>query len=146
MAPIVKTQSYLFHSAEQTREFAYNFGKTLPPGSCIALNGDLGTGKTVIAKEIARGLGIAEEITSPTFTLLEEYQGNVPFYHFDLYRIDDPRELEMLFFEEYWEGNGVSVIEWASRAGDRLPDSAIIITIEYVDQNSRRLTVEYPSH
>jgi tRNA threonylcarbamoyladenosine biosynthesis protein TsaE len=142
----VSKRSYLFTTVEQTREFAYNLGLTLKRGGCVALNGELGTGKTIIAKEIARGLGVTEEITSPTFTLLEEYQGNIPFYHFDLYRIEDPRELGMLFFEEYWEGDGVSVIEWANRAGKHLPESAIFITIEYVDENTRRLTVEYPSH
>jgi tRNA threonylcarbamoyladenosine biosynthesis protein TsaE len=136
---------HVFTSPEQTRAFAYALGRNARPGDCFALDGDLGAGKTLIAKEIARAIGITDEITSPTFTLFEEYTGTIPFYHFDLYRIDNPRELDMLFFEEYWEGSGVSVIEWASRAGNRLPKNAVRICIEYIDDHSRRLTIAHPA-
>jgi tRNA threonylcarbamoyladenosine biosynthesis protein TsaE len=136
---------YTLKSVEETRAFARNLGTHAKSGDCFALDGDLGAGKTVIAKEIAAALGVTEEITSPTFTLCEEYEGRLPFYHFDLYRIDDPRELDMLFFEDYWEGNGVSVIEWAGRAEHRLPHNTTYITIEYVDENTRRLSIAYPS-
>ncbi|HEY1405958.1 MAG TPA: tRNA (adenosine(37)-N6)-threonylcarbamoyltransferase complex ATPase subunit type 1 TsaE [Spirochaetota bacterium] len=141
----MRTEVHLLRSPDETRDFARKLGEQAKPGDCFALDGDLGAGKTLIAKEIAKALGITEEITSPTFTLCEEYEGKIPFYHFDLYRIDDPRELDMLFFEEYWEGNGVSVIEWAHRAEIRLPKNAIRITIEYIDENTRRLSIAYPT-
>jgi tRNA threonylcarbamoyladenosine biosynthesis protein TsaE len=140
-----RTESYIFHSPDETAAFAKELAKKAVPGDCIALTGDLGAGKTLFAKAYARELGITDEITSPTFTLCEEYKGKIPFYHFDLYRINDARELDMLFFEEYWEGSGVSLIEWADRAGSRIPGRAIIIRLEYVDESTRRAEVEYPS-
>jgi tRNA threonylcarbamoyladenosine biosynthesis protein TsaE len=140
-----RTENYIFRSPDETAAFAEKLAKDAKPGDCIALTGDLGAGKTLFAKAYARELGITDEITSPTFTLLEEYKGKIPFYHFDLYRINDERELDMLFFEEYWEGTGVSLIEWADRAGERLPGNAIIIRLEYVDEFTRRADVEYPA-
>jgi tRNA threonylcarbamoyladenosine biosynthesis protein TsaE len=75
---------------------------------------------------------------------MEIYEGPLTLYHFDLYRIEHERELDNLFFEEYWEGDGVSIIEWADRAMDRLPPHAIKIYLEYIDEDSRRITIEYP--
>lgn len=135
---------FTFASPAETAQFGIDLGKNAKPGDCFALVGDLGTGKTLMSKAIAQGLGITEEITSPTFTLLEEYPGEIPFYHFDLYRIDNEHELDMLFFEEYWESNGVSVIEWADRARRRIPNNAVWITIEYVNEEKRKAIVEYP--
>ncbi len=129
-------------SPEETLALAEDLGRHAAPGDLFALTGDLGTGKTVIAKGIARGLGVAEEVTSPTFTLLEIYPGRLPFYHFDLYRIENDGEFDNLFFEEYWEGDGVSVIEWAERAGNRLPAGHTRITLSYIDDHTRRITVE----
>ena len=140
-----RTENYIFRSPDETADFARKLAKSAKRGDCIALTGDLGAGKTLFAKAFARELGITEEITSPTFTLFEEYEGEIPFYHFDLYRINDERELDMLFFEEYWEGTGVSLIEWADRAGNRIPDRAISIRLEYVDEFTRRANVEYPA-
>ncbi len=130
-------------SVEETQAFAEKLGKISSKGSVYALSGGLGAGKTVIAKGIAQGLGIVDEITSPTFTLLEIYDGPVPFYHFDLYRIEDDREYDQLNFEEYWEGAGVSVIEWSERAANRLPETAIHISIEYLSENERKITIEH---
>ncbi len=131
-------------SETETLLIAEDLGRTARGGDVFALSGDLGTGKTVVARGIARGLGISDDITSPTFTLLELYEGRLPLYHFDLYRVVSDRELDYLGFEEYWEGNGVSVIEWAERAGNRLPDTAIRIRLEYAGDAARRLTIEYP--
>ncbi|MGL4368791.1 MAG: tRNA (adenosine(37)-N6)-threonylcarbamoyltransferase complex ATPase subunit type 1 TsaE, partial [Spirochaetota bacterium] len=125
-------EELILRSPEETEKLAEEMGRNARAGSCYALTGDLGCGKTLFTKAFARGMGIPEEITSPTFTLLEEYEGTPPLYHFDLYRIADPDELDMLFFEEYWEGRGVSVIEWAERAGNRLPDSTIRIFFTYI--------------
>lgn len=129
---------------EETLALAEELGKNAARGSVFALIGELGTGKTIIAKGIARGMGITDEITSPTFTLMEIYEAPVPLYHFDLYRINREEELDQLFFEEYWEGDGVSVIEWADRAPGRIPDGCVRINIDYIDESSRSVTIEYP--
>jgi len=131
-------------SPEETFKLAASLAQKAEPGDTFALYGDLGTGKTIFAKGFAHGLDITEDITSPTFNLMEVYQGRLPFYHFDLYRIETPDELDNLFFEEYWEGRGTSLIEWAERAEGRLPASAAIVTLTYLDENRRRITIEYP--
>ncbi len=131
-------------SEEETFRIGLEIGKQAHPGDVIALSGELGSGKTVLAKGIAGGLEVTDDITSPTFTLLEIYDGRLPFYHFDLYRIESGEEMDQLFFEEYWEGSGVSVIEWAERAGGRLPDKIIRITLSYQGTHQRRITLEYP--
>ncbi|MEJ5360753.1 MAG: tRNA (adenosine(37)-N6)-threonylcarbamoyltransferase complex ATPase subunit type 1 TsaE [Spirochaetota bacterium] len=137
--------TYITQSQEETLALGIELGKNAKPGDIFALIGDLGTGKTILAKGIAKGLGIEEEITSPTFTLLEVYESTLPLYHFDLYRISNDAELENLFFEEYWFGDGVSVIEWADRALKRLPQDIYIITLEYIDAKRRKITIEYPA-
>lgn len=121
---------------------ARRLGADATPGTVFALTGGLGTGKTVFARGLAAGLGIDEEITSPTYTLLDVHEGRIPLYHFDLYRIEKSDELDRLFFEEYWEGEGVSVIEWADRALERLPAGYIMITLEYLDETRRSITIE----
>ena len=137
-------KSVITHSMEETLILANELGTRAARGTVFALIGELGSGKTVIAKGIAKGLGITDEITSPTFTLMEIYEGPLPLYHFDLYRISRTEELDQLFFEEYWEDDGISVIEWADRAPDRLPESRITIMIEYLNETSRSITIEYP--
>ncbi len=137
--------TYITQSQEETLSLGIELGKHAKPGDIFALIGNLGTGKTILAKGIAQGLGIQEEITSPTFTLLEVYESTLPLYHFDLYRISDDAELENLFFEEYWFGDGVSVIEWADRALKRLPQDTYIITLEYMDTKRRKITIEHPA-
>jgi tRNA threonylcarbamoyladenosine biosynthesis protein TsaE len=137
-------RNIISHSMEETLDLAAELGRNAAPGSVFALIGELGAGKTIVAKGIARGMGITDEITSPTFTLMEIYEAAVPLYHFDLYRISSHDELDQLFFEEYWEGDGISVIEWADRALDRLPASRITVTIGYMNETSRSITIEYP--
>ncbi|HOJ29450.1 MAG TPA: tRNA (adenosine(37)-N6)-threonylcarbamoyltransferase complex ATPase subunit type 1 TsaE [Spirochaetota bacterium] len=137
--------TYITQSQEETLALGIELGKHAKPGDIFALIGNLGTGKTILAKGIAKGLGIEVEITSPTFTLLEVYESTLPLYHFDLYRISDDAELENLFFEEYWFGDGVSVIEWADRALKRLSQDIYIITLEYIDAKRRNITIEHPS-
>ncbi len=139
-------RTFTTQSPDETYMFASTLGKQAQPGNVFALHGDLGTGKTIIAKGIAKGMGIDEDITSPTFTLLEEYDGKIPLYHFDLYRIENDIEFDQLFFEEYWENGGVSVIEWAERAGTRVPSHAIHIYITYLDSEKREIIIEYPDN
>lgn len=146
MASTVMTRELISRSEEDTLGFGSELGGRAVKGTVYAITGDLGSGKTVLAKGIARGLGIHEDITSPTFTLLEVYDAPLPLYHFDLYRVENIREFDYLGFEEYWEGKGVSVIEWAEKAQTLLPDSTIRIRLEYLDSTSRKITVEYPDN
>ncbi|MDY6933052.1 MAG: tRNA (adenosine(37)-N6)-threonylcarbamoyltransferase complex ATPase subunit type 1 TsaE [Spirochaetota bacterium] len=132
------------YSEEETLLWAEGIGRNAKRGDIYALYGEIGTGKTITTKGIARGLGIDEDITSPSFILLEIYNNEIPLYHFDLYRIENDVEFDMLSFEEYWEGRGVSVIEWAERAENRLPYTAIKICIEWIKHNIRRIIIEYP--
>lgn len=131
-------------TTEETRMLGEKMGKTARPGAVFALTGELGSGKTVLAKGIALGMGITDPITSPTFNLMDVYEAVIPLYHFDLYRLNNEAELDELFFEEYWEGSGVSVIEWAEKAGTRLPAGTILVTIAYLDAERRRIIIEYP--
>ena len=101
------------------------------PGTVIALIGDLGTGKTTLTKYIAKGLGVTETVTSPTFNIIREYRsGRIPLYHFDVYRIADPDEMYELGYEEYFYGDGICVVEWADIIEELLPEDAVIISIE----------------
>lgn len=120
---------YETHNEEETRKIGQQLGKSAKAGQIFCLNGDLGTGKTVFTKGFALGLGITEHITSPTFTIINVYEGRLSFYHFDVYRIDDPDELYELGYEEYFFGDGVCLVEWAELISELLPDDVISITI-----------------
>jgi len=125
---------------EQTWQIGRMLGALLAAGDTICLYGDLGAGKTSLSYGIALGLEVKEQyITSPTFTLVNEYQGRVPFYHMDLYRLNDPGELESIGFDEYIDSDGVTVIEWAERAGEELPTECLSIYLSSVDENSREI-------
>jgi tRNA threonylcarbamoyladenosine biosynthesis protein TsaE len=137
---------YITESAEETEKLGFDIGKNAVNGDVIAVTGELGTGKTALTRGIAEGMGITEDITSPTFSLMEIHEGEKTLYHFDLYRIEDDREFNNLCFEEYWENDGISVVEWAERAGNRLPERRIDITIEYISSTERRITVEHPDN
>ncbi|MGH2487175.1 MAG: tRNA (adenosine(37)-N6)-threonylcarbamoyltransferase complex ATPase subunit type 1 TsaE, partial [Ktedonobacterales bacterium] len=103
-------------SVADTRGLGARLGQLVRGGDVVLLYGDLGAGKTAYTQGIGRGLGIARTINSPTFTLLKEYAGRLPLFHFDLYRIEDAAELDTLGFEQYFDGEGVCVVEWADRA------------------------------
>ncbi|HLJ82532.1 MAG TPA: tRNA (adenosine(37)-N6)-threonylcarbamoyltransferase complex ATPase subunit type 1 TsaE [Ktedonobacterales bacterium] len=109
-------------SAEETRRLGILLGGMLAAGDVVLLTGDLGAGKTAFTQGIGAGLGVTSMINSPTFTILKEYAGRVPLYHFDLYRIEDPDELPALGFEDYFGGDGVCVVEWAERGEHSEPD------------------------
>lgn len=140
----LKKETFVSNSPEETFSKIEALAANSKSGGVYALYGDLGAGKTIAAKAIASALKVADTVTSPTFTLMEAYSGTMPVYHFDLYRIESDAELDNLFFEEYWEGDGVSVIEWAEKAEHRLPERTIKIHIDYLNENARRITVEYP--
>ena len=121
---------YESNSAQETFDLGVQLGKGAVPGQVICLDGDLGTGKTVLTKGIAAGLGIEEPVVSPTFTIMQIYdQGRLPLYHFDVYRIDDPDEMEEIGFREYFYGSGLTIIEWSELIESILPENAMKIRI-----------------
>jgi tRNA threonylcarbamoyladenosine biosynthesis protein TsaE len=131
-------------SAQQTKEIARSIGERLRKGDILALSGELGSGKTCFTGGLARGLGVDEkyQITSPTFTLINEYPARYKLYHFDIYRLKDYSEFEDLGYEEYFEGEGIVVIEWAEKIAEKLPEGTFLINFEYVDENKRRIIIE----
>ena len=132
--------SVITSSPEQTWRIGELLGELLGPGDLVCLYGDLGAGKTSLSYGIALGLEVKEQyITSPTFTFVNEYEGRVPFYHIDLYRLKEPEELENIGFEEYLGSDGVTVIEWAERAEDELPGERLSVYLNYVNENSREI-------
>lgn len=116
---------------EDTFTIGKELAKNVRPGEIYTLNGDLGVGKTVFTKGLAAGLGITEPVTSPTFTILQEYEsGRLPLYHFDVYRIGDPEEMDEIGYEDYFYGRGICLIEWAELIEELIPEDAIAVYIE----------------
>lgn len=134
------------HSREETIKFAADMAAKAEPGEVFTLTGDLGVGKTVFAKGFAKGLGVTEPVTSPTFTIVQEYlSGRLPFYHFDVYRIGDPDEMEETGFYDYLDRGGVVLIEWAELIEDILPSPRTAIKLEKDldgDDDYRLITVD----
>lgn len=133
------------HSPEETKLLAADFAKTLPPGSIVCMYGDLGAGKTAFVQGMALGLGISSPITSPTFTIVNEYYGNMPLFHFDVYRIGSSDEMFEIGFDEYITGNGISVIEWAELIEDIIPHNHICVNIQKNLENGedyREITIK----
>ncbi len=137
---------YETYSAEETAALGEKIGQNAAPGEVYTLIGDLGVGKTVLTQGIAKGLGITEPICSPTFTIVQIYEeGRLPFYHFDVYRIGDIEEMDEIGYEDYFYGDGVTMIEWANLIEDILPPQYHQITIEKDLEKGfdyRRITVE----
>jgi tRNA threonylcarbamoyladenosine biosynthesis protein TsaE len=128
---------------DETFRIGRRIGEHLEGGDVVALIGELGTGKTCIAQGIARGIGVPDEytITSPTFTLINEYRGRLVLYHFDLYRLNGVRDMEDMGYEEYFFGDGVTVIEWAEKIEDILPEGTLFIYLTYIDENEREIRI-----
>jgi tRNA threonylcarbamoyladenosine biosynthesis protein TsaE len=119
-----RTSGRTCHGPEETRQCAGAFAGRLEPGDVVALHGELGTGKTCFVQGVAAAIGVTEPVTSPTFTLVNEYAGRLPVYHMDLYRLSGPEEALQLGMEEYMGGNGITLIEWADRAAELIPNRA----------------------
>ncbi|SHE95353.1 tRNA threonylcarbamoyladenosine biosynthesis protein TsaE [Tissierella praeacuta DSM 18095] len=115
---------------EETKEMGIKLGNILKSGDIVCLNGELGAGKTTLTKSIGLGLGVTDYITSPTFALINEYNGRVPVYHFDVYRLENVEEIYDLGFDEYFYGKGVCIIEWAEKIERLLPKERVILDIE----------------
>lgn len=137
---------YETYSAQETRALGEKIGRQAAPGEVYTLTGDLGVGKTVFTQGVAKGLGIDEPVSSPTFTILQVYEeGRMPFYHFDVYRIGDVEEMEEIGYEDCFYGEGVCLIEWAELISEILPSDCRHITIEKDLQKGfdcRRITIE----
>jgi len=134
----------LSNSAEETEQFGHKLAQQLKPGDVLAFFGDLGSGKTTLIKGICKGLEVEADITSPTFTIIHEYSGRLPVYHFDFYRITNSHEVWALGGDEYFYGEGVCLIEWADKIQDFLPESRIEIHLSNCFeglQNSREIKV-----
>jgi tRNA threonylcarbamoyladenosine biosynthesis protein TsaE len=127
-----------------TEKLGNILGSLAEPGDVICLEGDLGAGKTTISQAIARGLEVPDNcyVTSPSFAILHEYEGRIPMYHMDFYRLQDAGEVEDLGFEEYFYLDGLTVIEWSNRAVDILPDERMSLDIEINEDNSRTVTLK----
>jgi tRNA threonylcarbamoyladenosine biosynthesis protein TsaE len=134
------------HSAEETFALGEKIGQTVQKGTVFTLNGDLGVGKTVFTQGVAKGLGIEGPVNSPTFTIVQIYdQGRLPFYHFDVYRIGDVSEMDEIGYEDYFYGDGVCLIEWASLIEEIIPEHITAITIEKDLEKGfdyRKITIE----
>jgi len=128
-------------SPEETESFGYQTGLKLNPGEVVGLCGPLGAGKTCLVKGIARAKGFDGLVTSPAFVLIKEYPGDVPVYHFDLYRLSEPAEADMekLGYRDYYFGNGITVVEWAEKAIKTLPGNSLVIIIETGRGNKRKI-------
>lgn len=136
----MEEQILIMKNEEDTGAFGRRLAEELKPGAVIALTGDLGTGKTALAKAVAEGLGIREMITSPTFTIVQEYRdGRMPLFHFDVYRIGDPEEMYELGYEEYFFGDGVCIVEWADLIDELIPDKSLMIHIDYGAAEGERI-------
>lgn len=126
-------------SAEETVELGKRIGAFLMSNDVIALIGPLGAGKTTLIQGIAEGVGVKDYVTSPTFIIINEYQGRIPFYHIDLYRLDEVKDIEDLGIEEYFNRGGVCAIEWAEKLGELKPKSSHEIRIDIVSEKERKI-------
>lgn len=129
------------HSAKETIEFAKKIGSLLKGGDIIAYKGGLGVGKTTFTRGLAIGMGLADEVISPTFTLVNEYRGDINLYHFDMYRIMNSDELETTGFYDYMSEDNVIAIEWSENISDALPENTIYITLTRINDNTREIVI-----
>ncbi len=137
------TKTFITNSEKETYDVAKEFAKTLTPGQIVCMYGDIGAGKTVFAKGVCASLGVTEHISSPTFTIVNEYEGNAfTIYHFDLYRIAEPDELYEIGFHEMLDSGGVSIIEWPQMAGELMPQKHTKVYVERLEEDSRKITIE----
>lgn len=127
------------HSVAQTRRIAARLAALLRPGDVLLLEGQLGAGKTAFTQGLAAGLGIHDYVNSPTFVLVNEYPGDIPLNHIDLYRLDDPRQAIDIGIEDYIGGDGVTVIEWPERGGEFMPEERLLIRLTYLSETKRTL-------
>ena len=133
---------FITHSPEETEQLGAALGRKLNPGTILAYEGDLGAGKTAFTRGLARGLGAKDMVTSPTYTIVNEYlSGRMPLFHFDMYRLASSDDLWDIGWEDYLERGGVCAVEWSENAADAM-EGAIRVRIEKIGDESRRITIE----
>ena len=131
---------YVSDSAQDTERLGERLAAALEPGAVIAYTGDLGAGKTAFTRGLARGLGVTDRVTSPTFTIVNEYQGGrLPLFHFDLYRLGSPEELFDIGWEDYLARGGVCAVEWSEHAGDAFEEEPVWVDIRRGERDSQRV-------
>ena len=135
---------YLSHSERETEAVGESLGRTLRPGAVVAYTGDLGAGKTVFTRGLARGLGCTGRVTSPTFTLVNEYEGAIPLFHFDMYRLGGADELFDIGWEDYLGRGGVCAVEWSERVAEALPPDTVRVSLRRCPDREdwRTITIE----
>ena len=137
---------YLTHAPEETEKLGERLASVLVPGDIIAYYGDLGAGKTAFTRGLAKGLGILDPVTSPTYTIVNEYlQGRMPLFHFDMYRLESADDLFDIGWEDYLERGGVCAVEWSENVEEAMMD-AIRICISRIDDQTRQITIEGGKH
>lgn len=130
----------LSHSTEETERFGEELAASLPPGTVLAYTGSLGMGKTAFTRGLARGLGCRGRVTSPTFTVVNEYDGSIPLFHFDMYRLSSSDELFEIGWEDYLNRGGICAVEWSERVADALPDDTVFVDIRrHADNENWRI-------
>ena len=126
----------------ETEEEGEKLGKSLTPGTIIALYGSLGAGKTTFTRGIAKGMGIIEHISSPTFTIVNEYNGNIPLFHFDMYRIENANDLYDIGWYDYLDRGGICIVEWSENVPGAFPVDTITVHIETIGDNTRNIEIK----
>ena len=133
---------FITHSPMETEQLGQKLGQTLPAGTVIAYRGDLGAGKTAFTRGLARGLGITDPVTSPTYTIVNEYvSGRLPLFHFDMYRLHSADDLFDIGWDDYLERGGICAVEWSENVTEAMED-ALTVTIQKIGEESRKITLE----
>ena len=137
---------YITGSPEETEAVGAALGRVLTPGSVVAYRGDLGAGKTAFTRGLARGLGCTDTVTSPTYTIVNEYlSGRIPLFHFDMYRLRSSDDLWDIGWEDYLERGAVCAVEWSENVADAM-ENAVTVNLEKLGENTRRITIEGGEH
>jgi tRNA threonylcarbamoyladenosine biosynthesis protein TsaE len=134
------------NSEAETQLCAQRLAEQLKAGDIVLLQGDLGAGKTTFVKGLVQGFKLSpKKVNSPTFVLMNYYKGKLPIYHFDLYRLGNPKEIDTLDFDEYFYGQGISLIEWPERLGEHKPETFYLVEFKHKGEHQRQLCISYPS-
>lgn len=137
-------ETFVTEDEEGTLKVASAFARDLKPGSVVALTGELGAGKTVFARGVASAIGVKDNVTSPSFTLINEYQGDFVLYHMDFYRLNSVKEILDIGVEDYFYSDSICLVEWAEKMNDMFPENAIWVKIRLKENSHREIKIEKP--